>query len=288
MTDETQEHQIEGDQVEADEAPEVEAQPEATAQPAPRDWTDEDEQEARLFGWKAPEEWQGDKPPGYIDRPTDFLERVQRSRIFKAMQEKLKDVDTTKQKLEAMNERALQMQREQYESRMRAITQQQRRAVDEADGERFDALEKQRQELAKQEPREQQAPEQQQPDPEVIAYRASPEGAWLGDQFLGQAAVELINRTPGALYLSGLEQAALAKRELSRLYPDRFPQAQARPVPRNTVDAGGLAGGAGRQAGAFAKLPAEAKAQYARFVKEGLYKDNPADKEEFANEYNAA
>jgi hypothetical protein len=47
-------------------------------------------EEARLFGWKAPEEWVGDKPAGYIDDPKRYLDRIKDSRIFKTLNEQLR------------------------------------------------------------------------------------------------------------------------------------------------------------------------------------------------------
>lgn len=266
---------------------ESEVQPEAP-QPA---WNREDEEEARLFGWKSPDEWQGEKPEGYIDNPQEFLDRVQRSRIFKTMQDKLSQTESASReqarKLEEMNARALERQKAQYEQQMQQIVAAQRSAVLDGDTERFDALEKQKSEMKP--PQEQ--PQQPSVPPEVASYKE--QNDWAKDPVLWQEAVQAVEfgLKSGALQTPDAKaQLEFAERTIRTKYPHLFQteEKSQRKTPPQTVDPGGLAQGIGRKAGAFSKLPADAKAQFQRYVSEGLFEDTKEGREEYANEYNAA
>lgn len=278
----------------APDPPEQEAET-AEAPPKQSEWSSEDEQEARLFGWKAPEEWQGEKPQGYIDNPQEYLDRVQRSRIFKTMQDKLQTQEQqaaeTARRMEAMNKQALERQKAQFETEMQSITSQQRKAVEEADTDAWDRLERQRADLLKAQPTEPQSTQPPGPDPYVQQYINSDEGKWLHNPILRNTAYQLIQETPAALAMPPKEQIAYAEAEMRKMYPTYFPQGaqkqQATP-PRQTVDPGGMAPPSSAQRSAFDKLPDDAKKQFKRFVAEGLFKDDKKDREEYANDYNAA
>ncbi|MDC0657055.1 hypothetical protein N6L27_03495 [Leisingera sp. SS27] len=265
---------------------------EQPAPPAPQ-WSDEDAEEARLFGWKSPDEWQGDKPAGYIDNPEEFLDRVKRSRIFSTMSEKLetqeREARETARRMEAMNTAALERQKAQFDADMDRITKQQRQAAADADPDRFDELENQRQALMKQQPQEPvQTP---QVDPFVENYRASEQGAWLNNPVLFNTGRELINARPDIMLQPPQKQVEFAEAELRKMYPAYFPQPdnpKPKPKPRQAVDPGGLGGGGAVASGAFTKLPADAKAQFKRFVEQGVFKNTKEDQEEFANDFNAA
>lgn len=290
MTEEAQEidaADIEQDDI-ADAEPVVQEEPAEPTEPTTPEWSAEDEEEARLFGWKSPDEWQGDKPAGYIGKPDEFLDRVQRSRIFKAMQDKLQTTEQQAAELarkqEAMNQRAIERQREQHAAELQRITTAQRRAVEEADPEAYDQLEAQRQKL--QAPPEAIKQDTPPTNPDVEAYRASETGAWLNNPVLAKTAAELVGQNPAILVRSAKEQIAYAEAEIRKMYPAYFPKPEPKPAPRTAVDGGGLAtGGGSKPVGAFTKLPSEAKANFARFVKEGLYSDTKEDREEYANEY---
>lgn len=261
------------------------------------EWSAEDEEEARLFGWKSPDEWQGDKPAGYIGKPDEFLERVQRSRIFKTMQEKLQSTESQAAELarkqEAMNQRAIERQREIHEAEMQRISAAQRRAVDEADTETYDRLEAEKRGLAERQQTQQeqhQPPPRTTPDPFISQYRD--ENDWAKDPILWREASQVVDMGIQAGIIQTDDpraQIELVERTFRNKYPHMF-QSKDRPAPApQRVDGGGLASGGGaRASGAFAKLPGDAKASFTRFVKEGLYKDTKEDREEFANEYNAA
>jgi hypothetical protein len=167
---------------------ETDTSPEPAA-PPPKAWSDEDEDEARLFGWKSPDEWQGEKPPGYIDRPQDFLDRVKRSRVFQTMEEKMAEQE---RKLAAMSDMALKRQRAEYEGRLAQIGAAQRRAVEEADTEAYDRLEQQRQSLLEKPP--ETPPETPKPNDEAARALQEYEARndWVKDPVFRSEAAQIV------------------------------------------------------------------------------------------------
>lgn len=288
MTDEPQDFEateaepIDADAQDFDDAGDTEA--DGGDAPAAKAWTPEDEEEARLFGWKSPNEWQGEKPPGYIDNPQDFLGRVKRSRIFQTMEEKMSEQE---RKLAAMNDQALERQRREYEGRMQALTARQRRAVEEADTETWDKLEKQRQQMMQDAPQPDQ-PQRQEPPAEVAEYQKAND--WAKDPVLWREAVEVVNVGLESGAVRGDDpkgQLEFAERTMRAKYPHMFQQAK--PQQRQRVDGGGL--GSGSPAGGrstFDKLPGDAKSAFERFVSRGVFSDTKKDREEYAREYNNA
>jgi len=81
------------------------------------------------------------------------------------------------------------------------------------------------------------------------------------------------------------EQLAIVDRELADSFPDVYaPKSEAKPVnapPANARQMDGVRVSGGRKTNYVAKLPASAKAQGERFVKQGLFKNI----EEYAKEY---
>lgn len=268
------------------EAP-VEPQEQTQEQPVvEKDWSDEDEQEARLFGWKSPDEWQGDKPDGYIDNPEEFLGRVQRSRIFKTMNEKLEQTTSSAQeharKLEAMSEKALEIQKTQFEARMADIVKRQRSAVEDGDTQAYDAAERDRTELLKNVPSEPEPGKQDDIDPKVRSeletFRAN--NKWAQNPILWEQAARAVNFMPGLQGSTVAEQLAYAENVIKEAHPHLF---KAATPPRQKVEGGGLATGGKKSA--YDKLPDTARSQFKQFVEQGIYKDTKEDKEEYANEY---
>lgn len=289
MTEDVQE--IPQEPIEANEATEQAdvVEPVEPQQPA---YDPQDAEEAKLFGWKSPDEWQGDKPEGYIADPGEFLERVQRSRIFKTMQDKLTATEQAAQeharKMDMLNERALKSQREQYEQRLQNIRAGRDRAAEEGDMDRYRQLSSMEAEHLKNAPAlelERQAPPE--PPAEVLAYQESETGAWLKDPVLRAAGEKAIDDNPSVMRLTPQQQIEYAEAQVRMMYPQKF-QTEKQPKPRTPVDPGGLAPVSGGQRDAFSKLPADAKQAFQRYVKEGLFEDNKQGREEFANDYNAA
>ena len=281
MTDD----QIDGGQ-EVEEAPESEAQ---EAPPTPS-YTEEDAEQARAFGWKSPDEWVGERPASYIDHPVRYLERVQKMPFFAKMQERMDAQDRahaeTVQRIEAESQRRARESRAFYDQRMAQITARQRAAAAEADTATYDQLEREKRQMAQQAQPQQQAP---QVDPYVQQYMGKPEGAWLANPILQQHGAALIEANPAIKAQPAAQQVAYAEGELRKLFPGAFaaPEpAQQQPAQRAParVEGGGLAGGIGR-AGAFDKLPADARAQFKREVEDGVFTDDAKGREAYAREY---
>ena len=280
MTD-TQEQIVEGAEVivePAEDTPEIQEEPQEQVQEQPS-WSSEDEDEARLFGWKSPDEWQGEMPKGYIDNPEDFLGRVKRSRIFSTMSERL---ESTTKGLEQVNEMALRRQREKHEAEVERVRQERDRAAEEGDMDAYKIANTREQELLSQ-----AAPTTQPQTPaEVEAYRNSEAGAWLKNPILGQTAAQLVQSNPVILAAAPADQIAYAEAEIRKMYPAYFPEPKTKEKtpPRQVVDAGGLGGAGGRSA--FEKLPPDAKQAFKRFAGQGIFEDTAAGRKEYADEYN--
>ena len=292
----TEEHtQVEAEPI-AEPIAEVEAQPapeptpEAEAQPA-KEWTDSDEDEARAFGWKAADEWRGEKPPGYIEDPRKYTDRLENFKPFAKVKERMDkqehEFKEQARKMAAMNEMALNAQRRQFQAEMDGLTQAQRAAVEEADTDKYDAIERQRAGLAK-EFREATAPPEAPPqvDTYVRDYEARPEGEWLKNPILRQAAGAIIDSNQAILSQPAQVQVEYAEAEVRKLYPGYFPAPAAPQKQVQRVDGGGLAGGS--RSNPYTSLPADAKEAFNRYVTEGLFENNETDKKAFADEYNAA
>lgn len=287
MTDEVQEH--EGVEVEAVEA--VEAAPETpieAPQPDPSDV-----EEARLFGWKSPDEWVGDKPPGYIDDPKRFLDRVKDSRIFKTVKEQsaaeLAKIEERMRKLDYVAQQTIKSQREDYERRIADIEQRQRRAIETADVAAFDALEKQKRGMSA--PQDYSEPVQQAgPSPVVVEYAAKND--WVNDPALrteGAIAIDSAMKS-GRVFRDDAEQIEYAESVMRRKYPHMFQspapvQQQSQPAAAK-VDGGGLASGGPFKTSAFSKLPSDAVSAFNKGVSDGLFTNDEKGKAEFARLYN--
>jgi hypothetical protein len=285
MSDETQEPEI----VEAIDTPEVDT-PEVEAAPV-REWTDEDADEARAFGWKAPDEWKGDIPPTYIDDPRRYMERAEKFTPFRKLaerQEQLeRDFAERTRKLEAVAESTLKAQQERHKQELARIAAEQRRAVDLADVATYDRLEKEKASLAP--PVIPDAPQAPATDPYLQEYAKAND--WVNNPILREAGARIIDANPAIRGADTKAQIAYAEAEVRKLYPGYFPQATTQATatasqPRR-VDAGGLAGGGGSGSG-FTKLPPEAKSAFERFAKEGIFENTEAGRKAYADEYNRA
>lgn len=274
------------------EEPEVSApEPtEARAEEAPKpSWSQEAEEEARAFGWKSEDEWKGDKPPTYIADPEQYLERLQKMKPFRVMQDRLAEQQEALRKIEAMNQRALDMQRQQYEARIREVEAAQLKAVEAGDVDGYKRLSQQREQL---QGAMTNAPDRgDEAQAYVESYKQTEEGRWVNDPALRAMGAQLINDNPQIQMASPQEQIAYARQQLAELYPHKFRAPEpARPAPRTSpVEAGGLAS-ASRGTG-FEKLPSEAKAAFKRQWDQGVYshfKDEAAARKFYVEEYNNA
>lgn len=282
------------------EAPETaEAPSQSPAAPAAKAWSDEEEADARVFGWKRPDEWQGDKPPGFIDNPKEFLARVERSRIFQGMNQKLAEKEAAAEerirRIEAMTDKALQAQRAAFERQLSDIEARKRAAVGMADEAAYDRLEKERAGLIREAqrvlapPQPPQAPQRGPVDPEVASYAKT--AAWMQNPALIAQGAFIVEHRPDIKAMPQMEQVKAVERELSKMYPSFFQTAPsaapAAPRPQ-TVDGGGLAGGASRAANSFDRLPPEAKSAFKKFAAQGLFPDNEQGRKAYTDEYLAS
>lgn len=258
-----------------DVAEEVEASP-APEQPKP---VNETEEEARLWGWKAPEEWQGDKPSGYIDDPARYLDRLKGSRLFKTFEQRMED---TVGRIDTVYQRALDRERKDWQAKMAELQAQQRKAVETADVQEYERIEAQKRAL----PPPPVAPQANVPQINQAAvedYIARND--WAKDPALrmeGAQAIDVAMKS-GMRFRDESEQLQYAEGVMRRKYPHMFQAAQ---PPRQRVDAGGLAGGA-IGAGKFDKLPNEAKAAFRKMVAQGLFTDDAKGRAQYLEDYDA-
>lgn len=260
--------------------------------PAPKPWDQEVEDEAKLLGWKSPDEWKGDKPPGYIDNPHDYMERVSKSTPFRKMAERAERAEEAARKTEyalrQAHKRDLERREQEYQRNLEYLTAQQRQATESADIDAFDRIAEQRKRLEAARDRELRQPQQADDPrpPEVIEavdrYRA--ENPWTGDARAWAMAAKIIDDTPGAVMLSATEQLALAERRVKDLRPDLFPAPKPNPTPPPRVDGGGIAPSVKKKTG-FDTLPKAARDAFAREVKAGTFEDNAQDREYFFDAY---
>lgn len=275
---------------EAAEAIEVDAgEHEVSQSETAKEWSDEVEQEARDFGWKSPDEWKGTIPPGYIDNPEDFVARQDRNPAVRKLR---RDLEQSQRKvsqelgkitaaLEAGHKRELERQQAEYKRQIGMISAGQRRAVEEADTERFDALEQQRQRVAP--PDLEPTPEQPQADPIAEYVDSHP---WLNDAMMRNAGAVAIDQAmqSGAIPPNATvaQQVEYAEQRVKDYFPHMFKQPEPTPKPRAKVDGGGL--GAKARAG-FDSLPKDARDAFGKFVGQGVFEDTKEDREFYFNEY---
>lgn len=258
--------------------PNEQSNDEPDAQPVAREWSDDDADEARAFGWKSPDEWKGEKPKGYIDDPRRYLERISGSTPFKKMQA---DFEERTRKLEAVTQRVLADQQARHQAELERIRAEKLKAVDLADVDAYRKLDEQEKALSQPE-----QPRQPDADPFIQDYVAR--NPWVQNPMLQKVGAALVDANPAIAASDAKTQFEYAERQLRVLHPEFFPAAPAapKPAPRRNVDAGGLAvPNAGGDP--MAKLPSEAKAAFKKFVAQGIFKDTAADRKRYADDYNA-
>lgn len=265
-----------------EQAPEVVEEPPKAEEP---EFDPELVEEARMFGWKPSTEWQGEIPQGYIDDPNEWLGRVKRSSIFKAMQTKLEATEESAKeqarKIEAVSKAAVERQKQEYDREIARLSQQARQAAEIGDLDAFDAAEKQRAEL--QRPVEASEPEAPGKPPEVAAWEQN--NPWYGQDYYATARAQEIAQKAHSAGADVAGQLKAVDTYLAKEFPHLYAQPE-RAKPRAVVDGGGLAPSKAKDA--FSKLPEDAKATFKAQVEMGLFKDTKEDRAFYAEEYNAA
>ncbi|UOF81825.1 hypothetical protein [Caudoviricetes sp.] len=282
----------------------VEARNEGTYVPGEQTLPDT-ESRARAMGWVPKEEYKGN-PDNWRDAG-EFVRRGEE--ILPIVQERNRDLtrrlteletrlaqrdasyETNIKKLEGMTAVALQRQREQllgsYEGAMR-------QAAASADVERYDQLSRDRdhqlnqfdQRIA-QTVRQPEVQPQQQTPPEAQEWADRNASWFLKDPALNMEAqaihIALQREHP---YMPLADNLARVEQTIKQRYPQKFGvRTSSQPsVSYGAVEGGGsrIASGGSRQRG-VSELPADAKAQGEKFVKQGLFKDLA----EYAREYHA-
>jgi len=286
MSDEFEPHVPEPEpfEVEAQDAPEPSPAP--VAAPA---WSDDEETEARAFGWKPASEWVGRPPPnGVIDDPRTYMDRALKFTPFRTLRERQEQVEATFAKRIAAVEKR---ERERYEAQLATIQQQKLAAVDVADRAEYDRLDKQERELAARIAPE-AAPETARPRRDIT--EELPDAVWLKDPVLRAHARDAIEQAAhfGQVDLNRMtiaDQALWGEDYVKARWPEHYAAATrtAAPAPKakaSPVDGGGIAGVPSRRDG-FEKLPTSAKAAFAQLVKKGIYADTDQDRKEYFNDY---
>lgn len=253
---------------------------------------------ARRLGWRPEEEWKGPESK----KPREFLPAKeyidQTLSAVPAMRERIRRYDQTVdqqgrqitdlnskiadqgQLLRELLDRSRGAEKAGYERARRELEAQKREAVTAADPAAYDradaqlqALEKQHAEVAKpvDPPADTRAPparqEQQPPQvaPEVAEFVR--ENPWFNtDKVLHVAAVDTLDQVdkemPGA---SLAERLAETKRRVEEEFPQRFGRNPRRDAPSTVNPPSGGNGGRQPKKKTVADLPAEAKAELARF-----------------------
>lgn len=250
---------------------EEEAQQEVVEQPSPEELAADQEaqEEARKYGWRPKEDFDRN-PEGWVDAkrflelPSTEVKKLRdESRAEKA------EFEARLAKMDAVNkatmERALEVERENHQRELNNLTAQQRQAVEEADTEKYDALELQKQKLKAPEPI---AEPERKVDDFTAKYMA--ENEWTKDPVLASVGFQAVQNDPIALRMPAKEQWEFAERKVREYFPHKFKEPETQKPARSKVDGGGLGGG--QTSKGVASLPPEALAAGKEFVAEGYYK----------------
>lgn len=259
----------------------VQAAPvEAAVQTDAPKWAPETETEARALGWKAPDEWKGEVPAGYIDDPTRYLERAENFTPFRKLREQTTDA---LRKVEAVAAKQVEREREQHRAELASIKAQKAAAVETGDIDAYKALDKQEDKLREAAP---DAPKQSAvPDNHRTAIESwSVDKPWFkSDPVKTQAAALLY----GQAQQNGLTDPAAILAFVDREMATQFVDLRPKVAQVESVEAG-LTFGGGSSSSPFEKLPKDAKDAFRRFVEKGVFKDTKEDRAQYAEDYNAA
>lgn len=273
----------------------------------------EDIEKAKAIGWKDPKEWKGSPPKNGFVKAKEYLERaetvipIMRSENKKlkdeadALRKELKDfkseMATTVANMAKMSKVALDRQRSQLEEKYSAAIDA---AAEVGDKDKVRELRKaEREDLAKFDEKAEEAAEvKTEKGKENVNGALSKEtqdiiGAWIGDNAWYTADEEmqalanahhgkLLKTKPGLTLQENLEET---RKYVAKRYPEKFkaedePDEQGedeKPARGSRVEGGSrVAGGGGGSR--FSKLPADAKAQCDKFIKEdGLFLEKGED-----------
>lgn len=258
--------------------------------PPEKQWTEADEADARALGWKAPDEWRGKVPAGYIDDPRQFRERAMSfgpvRKLIEDNEKLRRDTDLSLRRMEALTDAAIKSAKARAREEIARLTAEQRKAAETGDVETFDALERRKSQTVRDAMDAEASYRPADPGPQPNAADAAAIEVWAAgkswlkrDKIKTAAAVAAYDEAMAEGFTT--PQARLAY--VDRIIAERFPEA---PPPRQQASVeGGMPMGAGVRASAFSKLPKDAREAFASQVKRGWFEDTPADRQTYAELY---
>lgn len=241
------------------------------------------EMEARAsrMGWAPKEEFRGD-PERWVDAQT-FVQRGEEVMpLLKANNRKLEGrIVELERTLKDFADHHTKTQQRMYQKAVRDLKAEQRKAAEEGDLARFDAVNEQIEEVAK-EATAGVANGNGKAMVDPVAEQWAQENRWFREDkdMAAWAATHhefLLQSKPGLTLEENLEEVAKA---VKRTFPEKFSNPKRNghsPVEGNPAPK--TKGGKG-----YADLPADAKEACDRFVKQGLFKDRAAYVKEFFTE----
>ena len=263
---------------------------EAAVQTDAPKWAPEAEQEARALGWKAPDEWKGEVPAGYIDDPTRYLERAESFAPFRKIKEKLGEVEKTTaeslRRIEEVTARTVQRERERHAAELAKIKADKVAAVEVGDVQAFKALDAQEERIRKEMQPVEEKPQGPsiRPDEKAAIEHWRVDKPWFGkDRAMTLAASEYYSEAQK----DGLTDPQAILKFVDRRMSETFAALAPKPARDAAVESGLTLGG-GAKPGAFEALPKEAKDAFLRFVQRGVVEDTKEARATWAEDYNAA
>jgi hypothetical protein len=242
------------------------------------------EAEALVMGWVPKEQYKGDadkwKPAQQFVEDGERILPIVRSQLKRTREElAAKEAEFQKrlERMERMASENMKRAKEQHTQELERIKREQRAAAEVGDTEKYDALDKQREQLAQtkfedvEEVKGKQAPSAGY-DEAVNAFRSA--NKWYGTDddlttFAEGYSQALAKRNPS---ITLEENLRLTAERVKVVFPQKF-QSAPKESGHAAVDGGGAFAGARPQKGPADKLPAEAKRQAEADVKAGLYKN---------------
>ena len=284
-------------------------------------------EKAKSMGWKEPREWKGNPPKNGFVRAKEYLERAETViPIMRAENKKLKDelnearadlksfkeeTGRTVAKMAQMSKVALDRQRTQLEDKYSAAIEA---ATEVGDKEQVRKLRQAEREDLKKFDEASEIKEEKAEEAKKDVNGALPQdvqdtiGAWIGENAWYTADPEmqavantyhgkLLKEKPGLSLSDNLEET---RKYVAKRYPEKFaaaeedePEDDEKPARASRVEGGSRSGGNGGKS-KYSQLPADAKSQCDKFIKEdGLFlekgetaeKDLAKARERYATQY---